>query len=174
MVDDRGIRQRYQAQAFLLNERTRRLFAAAEAEAAGRGGIAAVSRATGIARSTIGRGVAELRADKTLAADRIRRPGGGRKPNTAKDPDLVADLQGLVASDTRGDPQSPLLWTSKSLSKLSRALSDMGHTAGRSLVGELLHEMGYRLQANQKTREGTAHPDRDAQFQYINTRVTAA
>ncbi len=174
MVDERGIRQRYEAQAAFLDERERRRFAAAEAQAAGRGGIAAVSRATGIARSTIGRGLRELEAGQPLPADRIRRPGGGRKSNTAKDAGLVGDLRDLVQGDTRGDPQSPLLWTSKSLRKLSCALREMGHKAGRSLVGELLHGMGYSLQANRKTREGTAHPDRDAQFQYINTQVTAA
>ena len=174
MVDERGIRQRYEAQAAFLDERERRRFAAAEAQAAGRGGIAAVSRATGIARSTIGRGLKELQAGEPLPADRIRRPGGGRKSNTAKDSGLLGDLRDLVQGDTRGDPQSPLLWTSKSLRKLSCALREMGHKAGRSLVGELLHGMGYSLQANRKTREGTAHPDRDAQFQYINTQVTAA
>ncbi|MDZ7790139.1 MAG: ISAzo13 family transposase [Xanthomonadales bacterium] len=174
MVDERGIRQRYEGQAAFLDERERRRFAAAEAQAAGRGGIAAVSRATGIARSTIGRGLEELQAGEPLPADRIRRPGGGRKSNTAKDPGLLGDLRDLVQGDTRGDPQSPLLWTSKSLRNLSCALREMGHKAGRSLVGELLHGMGYSLQANRKTQEGTAHPDRDAQFQYINTQVTAA
>jgi hypothetical protein len=174
MVDELGIRRRYEALAPLLDERGRRRFAAAEAQAAGRGGIAAVSRVTGIARSTIGRGLAELRDGDTLADDRVRRPGGGRKPSTQTDPSLLDDLRGLVASDTRGDPQSPLLWTSKSLRKLSAALRAMGHKAGRTLVGELLHKMGYSLQANRKTLEGTEHPDRDAQFQYINGQVQAA
>ena len=174
MVDELGIRRRYEALAPLLDERGRRRFAAAEAQAAGRGGVTAVSRVTGIARSTIGRGLAELRAGETLADDRVRRPGGGRKPHTQTDPSLLDDLRGLVEGDTRGDPQSPLLWTCKSLRKLSVALRAMGHKAGRTLVGELLHKMGYSLQANRKTLEGAEHPDRDGQFHYINTRVQGA
>ncbi len=131
-------------------------------------------RATGIARSTVGRGLAELRAGAVLDARRTRRPGGGRKPLSETDASLLDDLRALVEPATRGDPQSPLLWTCKSLRKLSQGLRDMGHTIGRTLVGELLHKLNYRLQANRKTREGSHHPDRDAQFHYINDRVKEA
>ena len=158
----------------MLDERGRRRFAAAEATAAGPGGIRAVNRATGIARSTIGRGLRELRTGETPDVARVRRAGGGRKPVSETDPSLLDDLRGLVEPQTRGDPQSPLLWTCKSLRKLSRSLCDMGHKVGRTLVGELLHKLDYRLQANRKTREGAHNPDRDAQFHYINDRVTEA
>jgi hypothetical protein len=133
-----------------------------------------VTRVTGIARSTIGRGLAELRAGESLVGARVRRPGGGRKPLSETDASLLDDLRSLVEPETRGDPQSPLLWTCKSLRKLSQSLSDMGHKVGRTLVGELLHQLGYRLQANRKTREGSSHPDRDAQFRYLNARVQEA
>ena len=142
--------------------------------AAGRGGIAAVARATGIARSTIGRALQEVGNGEAIEAARVRRPGAGGKPKSETDPSLIVDLRALVEPETRGDPQSPLLWTCKSLRKLSHALCDMGHQVGRTLVGELLHKLGYRLQANRKTREGTSHPDRDAQFRYINAQVRAA
>ncbi len=158
----------------MLDERGRRRFAAAEAMAAGRGGIAAVWRATGMARSTIGRALGELRAGEDIDAGRVRRVGGGRKPMRETDPSLMEDLRSLVEPEARGDPQSPLQWTAKSLRKLSQGLGDLGHTIGRTLVGELLHELGYRLQSNRKTREGSSHPDRDAQFCYINDRVKAA
>ena len=158
----------------MLDERGRRRFAAAEAMAAGRGGIAAVWRATGMARSTIGRALGELRAGEDIDAGRVRRAGGGRKPMRETDPSLMEDLRSLVEPEARGDPQSPLQWTAKSLRKLSQGLGDLGHTIGRTLVGELLHELGYRLQSNRKTREGSSHPDRDAQFCYINDRVKAA
>ena len=131
-------------------------------------------RATGIARSTIGRGLAELRAGETPDLERVRRAGGGRRPVSETDANLLDDLRALVEPETRGDPQSPLLWTSKSLRKLSQSLRDMGHTIGRTLVGELLHKLDYRLQANRKTREGSRNPDRDVQFHYINDRVKEA
>jgi Rhodopirellula transposase DDE domain len=136
--------------------------------------VSAVTRVTGIARSTIGRGLAELRAGEIPAGDRVRRPGGGRKPLSETDTSLLDDLRLLVEPQTRGDPQSPLLWTCKSLRKLSASLRDMGHEIGRTLVGELLHKIGYRLQANRKTREGSSHADRDAQFHYLNDRVQEA
>jgi hypothetical protein len=158
----------------VLDERGRRRFAAAEAATGGRGGVSAVARVTGIARSTIGRGLAELRAREPVAGDRVRRPGGGRKSLSETDASLLDDLRSLVEPATRGDPQSPLLWTSKSVRKLSESLREMGHTIGRTLVGQLLHQLGYRLQANRKTREGSSHPDRDAQFHYINERVKEA
>lgn len=158
----------------MLDERSRRRFAAAEALAAGRGGIAAVARATGIAPSTIGRALREVHSGEAFDPGRLRRPGAGGKPRSQTDASLVDDLRALVEPDTRGDPQSPLLWTCKSLSKLADALRGMGHRIGRTLVGDLLHKLGYRLQANRKTREGADHPDRDAQFRYINDRVRAA
>ena len=174
MIDESAIRQRFEALAPVLDERCRRRFAAAEAAAAGHGGVVAVMRATGIARSTIGRGLAELRVGERPDAERVRRPGGGCKPASETDASLLDDLRSLVEPETRGDPQSPLLWTCKSLRKLSQSLRDMGHTIGRTLVGELLHELDYRLQANRKTREGSHNPDRDAQFRYINDRVKEA
>ena len=142
--------------------------------AAGYGGVSAVERATGIARSTIGRGLIDLRSEEPGPTERVRRPGAGRKPLSATDANLVDDLRALVEPQTRGDPQSPLKWTCKSLRKLSQSLRDMGHEIGRTLVGELLHKLDYRLQANRKTREGSSHPDRDAQFHYINDRVKEA
>ena len=174
MIDESAIRQRFEALAPVLDERGRRWFAAAEATTAGRGGVAAVARATGLARSTIGRALAELRGGEALDTQRIRRPGGGRRPRMATDTSLIEDLRALVEPATRGDPQSPLLWTCKSLRKLSQALRDMGHAAGRTLVGKLLHQLDYTLQSNRKTREGADHPDRDAQFHYINERVKQA
>jgi Rhodopirellula transposase DDE domain len=174
VINESAIRLRFEALAPVLNERARRLFAAAEAAAAGRGGVSAVMRATGIARSTIRRGLNELRGAEAPAGERVRRPGGGRKPLSAADPTVLDDLRALVEPETRGDPQSPLLWTCKSLRKLSAALRDMGHSVGRTVVGELLSKLGYSLQANRKTREGANHPDRDAQFHYINERVKEA
>ena len=141
---------------------------------AGRGGVSAVTRATGVARSTIGRGLAELRSGEALDTSRVRRPGGGCKPLIETDTSLLNDLRSLVEPDTRGDPQSSLLWTCKSLTKLSRGLREMGHKIGRTLVGELLHKLEYSLQGNRKTLEGATHPDRDAQFGYINDCVNEA
>ena len=126
-----------------------------------------MTRVTGIARSTIGRGLAELRTGETPDAARIRRPGGGRKPVSETDASLLDDLGLLVEPQTRGDPQSPVLWTK--LRKLGQSLR-AGHMIGRTLVGELLHKLDYRLQANRKTREGSHNPDRDTQFHYINDR----
>lgn len=131
-------------------------------------------RVTGLARSTIGRGLRELRGERTIAGERVRRPGGGRKSRIETDASLLDDLRSLVEPDARGDPQSPLLWTSKSLRKLAESLREMGHRIGRTLVGDLLHKLDYSLQGNRKTREGSNHPDRDAQFCYINDRVKEA
>lgn len=159
----------------MLDERSRRRFAAAEASAAGRGGVAVVSRITGMARSTITRGLAELSCETGGAAlGRVRRPGGGRKRLTQTDATLLSDLRGLVEPTTRGDPQAPLLWTSRSLRNLADALRVMGHRIGHNVVADLLRELNYSLQGNRKTREGTHTPDRDAQFHHINTQVTAA
>src|SRR5580693_9745058 len=174
VIDESAIRQRFEALAPVLDERARRRFAAAEATSAGHGGIVAVMRATGIARSTIGRGLAELRTGERPDVKRVRRAGGGRKPLSETDASLLDDLRALVEPGTRGDPQSPLLWTCKSLRQLSQSLRSMGHRIGRTLVGELLHKLEYRLQANRKTREGSHNPDRDVQFHYIDDRVKAA
>jgi hypothetical protein len=130
-----------------------------------------VARATGIASSTIVRGLQELATGRRAAAGRVRRPGGGRKRTIDKDPTLLADLEGLVEPTAAGDPESPVRWTSKSVRQLAGALRTMGHAVSRQLVAELLAAAGYSLQANRKTREGTRHPDRDAQFRYINQQV---
>jgi DDE family transposase len=172
MIDVEAIRQRFSAVAPFLDERSRRVVAAAEAVAAGYGGIAAVSVATGIAASTIGRGLQELSGPQEPG--RIRRPGGGRRTAVAKDATLLTDLGALVDPTARGDPQSPLRWTCKSVRRLARELQAQGHQVGRTLVSELLDEMGYSLQGNRKTREGDSHPDRDAQFEYLNGAVSAA
>ena len=172
MIDIEPIRERFSAVAPFLDERGRRLVAAAEAFAAGYGGIAAVAMATGVAPSTIGRGLKELAQDEPC--ERIRRPGAGRKPTTSKDPTLLADLEALVEPTTRGDPESPLRWTCKSVRRLAQALQAQGHEVSRTLVGHLLNEAGYSLHGNRKTTEGDSHPDRDAQFAYINTQVTTA
>ncbi len=167
-------RAKYKALAPALTERSRRVWAATEARAAGRGGITVVARATGIAYSTIRRGLQELAASPRVPPQRIRRSGGGRKKVLAKDPTLRTDLEGLVEPTASGHPQSPLRWTSKSVRHLTEALQRMGHAVSRQLVAELLAAAGYSLQANRKTREGPNHPDRDAQFRYINQQVRRA
>jgi len=182
MIASDPIRERFLSLSPHLSERERRLFAATEARAAGYGGIAAVSAATGIAVSTIGRGLKELSALDTLAPDRVRRPGGGRKLLVDKDATLLDDLLALVEPagsaaphpSERGYPVSPLRWTCKSLSQLAAALVAQGHRIGRTVVGELLHKQKFSLQANRKTREGEGHPDRNAQFVHINDSVKAA
>lgn len=176
MIDHGAIRLRYEALDPILDERGRRRFASAEALAAGRGGVTAVARISGLARSTIDRGLSELRGEAAPAAapDRIRRKGGGRKPLVVKDPTLLADLKELVEPATRGDPMAPLLWTAKSLRNLAAGLGALGHRVCHNVVGDLLRDMGYSLQGNRKTREGTSHPDRDAQFGYINDQVKQA
>jgi hypothetical protein len=176
VIDDAAIKLRYEALDLLLDERGRRRFAAAEALAAGRGGVTAVARITGIARSTIGRGLAELRgeAEPDAAPDRVRRKGGGRRPLVVTDPTLLSDLKDLVEPTTRGDPTAPLLWTARSLRNLAAGLRELGHRIGHNVVADLLRDLGYSLQANRKTREGTDHPDRNAQFEYINKKVKQA
>src|SRR5918912_1441087 len=174
MIDPDGIRQRYAALSSILDERGRRLLVAAEATAAGYGGIAAVWRATGVAPSTIGRGLREVAEAPALAAGRVRRAGGGRKPAVEADPDLMRDLKALVEPTARGDPEGPLRWTCKSLRRLADELQAQGHRISRTLVGELLHGLGFSLQANAKTREGLSHPDRDAQFAFIDAKVKTA
>jgi hypothetical protein len=144
--------------------------------AAGRGGLNAVAKITGIARSTIGRGLVELRGaiEPGSASRRVRRLGGGRKRASAKDPTLLDDLKALVEPTSRGDPMTPLLWTAKSLRNLAAELKESGHDVCHNVVAGLLREMGYSLQGNRKTLEGGNHPDRDAQFRYINAQVTNA
>jgi hypothetical protein len=154
-----------------LNERSRRLWAAAEAQALGYGGASVVARATGISRSTILRGLKEARARRGAHAGRVRRPGGGRKRATVVDPRLKIALEGLVDPVTRGDPESPLRWTCKSTRLLARELAAADHPASEWLVRQLLYDLGYSLQANRKTKEGTRHPDRDGQFRHINAEV---
>jgi len=174
MIDIGSIRERYAALSPHLDERARRVFAATEAKTAGHGGIAAVSLATGIAASTIGRGLRDLAAADTLDLSRVRRPGGGGKQRVTQDATLVADLLALIEPDARGDPMSPLRWTCKSVSQLTRALVAKSHRVGRTLVGALLHQQKFSLQANRKTREGDNHPDRNAQFNHLNESVRAA
>jgi hypothetical protein len=176
VIDHAAIRLRYEALDPVLDERGRRRFAAAEALAAGWGGVTTVSRITGVARSTIDRGLAELRGDAAPAAapERVRRKGGGRRPLVVTDPSLLGDLKELVEPTTRGDPMAPLLWTAKSLRTLAAGLRALGHRICHNVVGDLLREMGYSLQANRKTLEGTSHPDRDAQFGYLNAQVKEA
>ena len=173
MIDIAAIKARFEALAPILDERGRRLFAASEARTAGRGGVVAVSRATGIARSTIGRGLADLRSGGVMFSQRVRRPGGGGKPATKTQPGLLAALNELVEPSIRGDPEAALRWVSKSQRRLSAALAERGFTAGQKLVGRLLKRLGFSLQANAKTREGTSHPDRNAQFEHINAEVKA-
>jgi Rhodopirellula transposase DDE domain len=174
MIDQNAIRKRFRALSPHLDERGRRMFAAAEAKAAGYGGIAAVFRATGIAPSTIGRGLRELASGSGAPLDQVRRSGGGRKPLTEYDRGLVEALLALVEPTERGDPETPLRWTSKSLRRLAAELRVQGHTISHTVVGELLKGLKFSLQGNRKTREGENHVDRDAQFRYINKVTKAA
>lgn len=172
MADTAGlIRQRFDALDSVLDEQARGRFAAAEARAFGRGGVTLVSKVTGIARSTINRGITEIEENRSAGAGRVRRPGGGRRARTQEDPTLLDDLQSLLEASTRGDPMSPLLWTSKSLGKLCAALKGMQHEVCPNVVAKLLRKLGYSLQSNRKTREGSKHPDRDARFQYLDARM---
>ena len=170
---DEAIRTRFELLGTALNERQRRLWAAAESKSIGRGGVSRVARAVGISRRTIHDGLAEL--DRVSAeeqsVERVRKPGGGRKRTVVKDSDLQRDLEKLVDPLTRGDPESPLRWTCKSLRKLAEELNRQGHSVSHTLVGELLHGLKYSLQANSKTREGSSHPDRNAQFEHINAQA---
>ena len=173
-MDDIGlIKSKFKALAPALNERSRRVWAATEARALGHGGIAAVSRATGISVSTIKRGLSELDSEEVAepACERVRRHGGGRKNALEKDATLLCDLEGLVEPNASGDPQSPLRWTSKSVRNLAGQLRAMGHSISHQSVAALLYLAGYSLQANRKMREGSNHPDRDAQFRFINDEV---
>ena len=168
-VEVETLRRKYNTLAPALSERSRRLWAASEALALGHGGIALIERATGISRSTVVRGIREVRSGTKpdLSADRSRRSGGGRKATAQKDTSLVLDLDALVEPTASGNPESPLRWTAKSVRRLANELQSMGHTVSHRLVASLLTEAGYSLQANRKAKEGSFHPDRDAQFRYI-------
>ena len=172
MIDETAIRSRYEAMRSGLDERERRLFAAAEAGTAGYGGVSAVARATGIARSTINRGLKDLIAFD-LAQQKVRRAGGGRPSLTQTDPTLLEDLQRLLEPAILGDPMRLLVWVSKSHAKLAAALRSMGHQVSASRIPQLLERLNYRRQVNRKTKEGSHHPDRDAQFEHINKQVMA-
>ena len=170
------VRERYLKLKSSLTERARRLFVANEAIAFGYGGIAAAARASGMAPSVIGKGMAEVRAIEdgtapTLPATRSRRPGGGRKKTTETGPTLLPDLKALVESTTRGDPESALPWTSRGQRNIVAALTEQGHHTSVKMVSRLLKELGYSLQANRKRLEGTQHPDRNAQFEHINETI---
>ena len=173
MKEEEAIKRRFERVARELNERTRRLVAASEAMAMGWGGISAVSRATGLSRKAISHGIKELEEGGGASEGRIRRKGGGRKKTVSKQPSLREDLERLVEPVTRGDPESPLRWTSKSVRKLAKELRQQGHQVSHQLVSELLHELGYSLQVNRKTREGGDHVDRDTQFEHLNAQAQA-
>ena len=170
MVDEVGIAERYRLamEMGLLDERSKRLWVAIEARTAGRGGIAAVVRATDVSESTVRRGLEELDQRERLERGRVRRAGAGNKPIRETNPTIEQDLAKLLEDSTRGDPDSPLRWTSKSTTKLAGGLVAFGHHVSALTVQRVLRSMGFSLQANRKTREGTQHPDRDAQFHYIN------
>jgi len=170
------IRRKFALLSPLLNERMRRQWAAAEALEIGWGGVSAAVTATGLSHNTIDLGRRELRegvppVPSDVPRGRVRRPGGGRKPVTEHDASLLSDLESLVDPVTRGDPMSPLRWTCKSTRKLAEELQQQGHGVGYRTVAGLLRQLNYSLQSNRKTREGTSHPDRDAQFEYINDQV---
>jgi hypothetical protein len=168
------IRKKFRLLRPELDERQRRQWAAAEARDLGWGGTTAVARATGMSRVTIAAGLRELELpskQRAIEGTRIRRPGAGRKPLVETDPALLAALEALIEPTTRGDPESPLRWTCKSTRRLAAELTRQNHPIGASTVAVLLHEAGYSLQANRKTREGGSHPDRNAQFEYINSLV---
>jgi hypothetical protein len=173
-----AVRTKYQLLQPLMTERLRRQWAACEADTLGRGGVRLVAQATGLSRTTIWAGRRELRQRRdhpndTLDPERIRAPGGGRHLVEVNDPAVRTALQDLVEATTRGDPQSPLLWTTKSTRHLAEELRRQGHPLSHQTVATLLDDLGYSLQANRKTKEGQDHPDRDAQFAYINQQVRA-
>jgi transposase len=168
MRDEETIRRQFELLAPHVDERARRLMAAAEAQAIGFGGVSLVARATGMSRETIRRGIEELKSPAGSHAGGVRRPGGGRKKTVDCDPTLKQDLEKLVNPAERGDPESALRWTSKSVRRLAEELKRMGHQTSHRMVAEILHDLGYSLQANRKTLEGSSHPDRDAQFEHIN------
>ena len=171
-VTEAGLAQVFSTVLPLLDERQRRVLVGAHAQALGRGGIAAVTRASGMSRTTVSKAVAEVGSDNGVVShSRVRREGAGRKRLVDTDPDLRADLDGLVEPATRGDPMCPLRWTSKSTGNLAGALASMGHQVSADTVGRLLKQAGYSLQATRKMREGSDHPDRDQQFVYLSQQV---
>jgi hypothetical protein len=174
VADEVVIGEKFRLLAGELNECQRRLWAATEARAVGRGGISATARATGMAVDTIRRGLVELESGESLEPGRVRRAGAGRKRLTETDPSLLKDLERLVDADCRGDPESLLRWTAKSVRQLAAALQRMGHRVEHVTTAKLLRASGYSLQANAKTREGEQHPDRDGQFQHIDAAARAA
>src|ERR1700722_16982315 len=171
MVDRDAIKRRFESLLPTVDERMRRLIAAAESLAIDYGGISIVSRATGVSRRAIARGIVELGNPPVPSGGAIRKPGGGRKRTAEQDATLVRDLEYLIEPLSRGDPESPLRWTCKSVRKLAQELGRRGHRVSHRLVAELLHELGYSLQANAKTLEGSSHPDRNAQFEHIHQKV---
>ena len=173
MIDTTATKQRFELLKPTLDERMRRLWAAAEAKSFGHGGIRAVSKATGISHRAIGEGIKELESGEFPPPGLLRKAGSGRKPLDELDPTLLSDLEYLVEPTTRGDPMSPLRWTSKSLRKLAEELTRLGHQVGRDTVAVLLRKLGFSLQGNAKMLEGDDHPDRDAQFGYINEQAKA-
>jgi hypothetical protein len=166
-----AIQQRYEALKPVLDEQGRRRSAAAEAMACGHGGVTLLSRITGLARRTIYHGIADIKSGYSAGPGRIRRPGGGRRSKTSQDTTLLDDLKALVEPETRGDPMKPLMWTTKSLAHLAKALKEKGHSVCATVVRKLLRGMSYSLQGNHKTSEGKQHQDRDAQFRHINDQV---
>ena len=175
MDTEKIIEKRFKLFSPFLNERQRRILAGIETQILGYGGVSRVAKATGLSRNTIAAGALELQRgsieDIAPVKERIRKPGGGRKRTIQKDPMLKADLEQLIEPVTRGDPDSALLWTCKSVRRLADELKKMGHETSHRMVAELLNQMGYSLQANRKTIEGSSHPDRDAQFEYIHQKV---
>ena len=172
MPDGEGLARKFELLARVLDERSRRLVAAADAEALGFGGVTAVAQASGLSRGTVIRGMAEIKtAPKPVRGQRIRRRGAGRKRTVDQDATLRRDLEALVEPVTRGDPETPLRWTCKSVRQLAAELKRTGHRASHRMVAELLHAMDYSLQANRKTLEGSSHPDRDAQFHHISDKI---
>jgi hypothetical protein len=173
MIDEDAIQYRWDTVGSRLDERGRRMFAAAEVRTAGWGGLAIVARITGLARSTINRGEDDLDAEP-LTKGRVRRAGGGRKAVSETDPRLVPELKRLVEPATLGDPMRPLIWVSKSMDKLAGTLTAMGHPISADTVRKELVKLGFSRQHNRKADEGTRHPDRNAQFEHINAKVVAA
>src|SRR6202045_3678801 len=173
MIDPQAIRQRWESVGSKLDERGRRVFAAGEVRATGWGGLEAVSEITGLARSTIGRGLKDLDA-APLPKGRVSRKGGGRRHLSSRGTTLIEDLRNVIEPATLGDPMRPLLWVSKSHDKVADALQKQGHEISASSVKRLLPTLGYSRQSNRKADEGSKHPDRNAQFEHINAKAIAA
>lgn len=174
MSSPAGLKQKFRAMWHLLDERTRRLMAASEAIGLGYGGVSIVRRACGLSRKAIAKGIREIQEGDRASAGRMRRPGGGRKKITVSDPALLAALEPLIESGTRGDPESPLRWICKSTRTLAAELTNQNHPISYVKVAQLLHEQNFSLQSNRKSEEGDDHPDRDAQFRHINACVKSA